>query len=237
MNAEEIVLMVRESIQIFDLEPLRDGFPEDVVVRPATRILPWVNRAYRDLVRQGIYQCWHKLILTANQASYRLSGNFSLVHELYLLDPTDSKKWDISYEDLPRMTQPNAYWRSLRTGRPTKLGFSGNMVVFDPAPDRAYSVYFLADTVPAPLAARTDVPRALDVQYHDAVVAGASFYLGRAALNRPNAEQGAFMRFTKLDQEWSTWQSDVLELQESRFVPADRKPITPVYRSYGRRNF
>lgn len=225
MTADEIVLQVREYIQIFDLEPLRDGFTDDVIVRGSTRILPYVNRAYRDLVRKGIYQCWHELVMTSGKANYRLPGTFTLVHQMYMLDPTDSKTYDLDYTDIPRQSDPTAYFRATRSVRPTSVGFSGNMVFFNFLPDKAYKAYFLADTVPAPLALRADAPTALDAQFHDAIVAGASFYLGRMALNRPNAGQGAFVRFTKIDEEWTNWQKDVLEVQTSRFVPDSRLPL------------
>lgn len=237
MDAEEIILQIRENVQIFSHVPLQDGFSDEILVRDGTRILPFVNRAYTDLVKKGIYQCWHQLIMTVNRPNYKLSGNFTLVHDWYIKDAdgVGTRTYDLIPEEITRR-EGEQYSRVTMTGRPERFAFSGNTVFFDKLPDYAYRVYFLADTIPALMTARTDTPTALDAQLHYALVAGGSYYIGRAALNKPGALQGHYIRFSELKAEWDKWQKDVMEVTESRVVAASVGPMTNKFMGYRTRS-
>lgn len=224
MDAQEIVLQIRENAQIFSREPLRDGFATDVIARPTTRILPQANKAYRRLIEGGIYQCWHRLTLTVGIASYRTSGKFTLVLQDYIED-TSGVTYPLDLLDMERAEDARRqYFRDLTTGRPDKYLFTGNMIAFNTLPDAAYKAYFLADTVPTPLVLPTDTPTAVDDQFHDAIVTGGSVYIARMALGTPDFTQGMAIRYKDLNDEWQEYKKKVREVQVSRRLNVSAPP-------------
>lgn len=235
MNAQQIVGLIRDNVQIFYQEPLADGFADDVLVRPeATKILDWANIAYTtDLVIEGIYQCWHALIMTPGKVAYKYSGVFTLVHETYMLAP-DNKKWPLEEIRAPR-EKGDPFFQSRVNGRPDGVQFLGNFLVFNKIPDQAYIAYFLADTQPAEMVLRTDTPRALDTANHMAVVAGGSFYVARMALGSPAMNDYKFRRYGEIKSEWDQRRKYALDTATARNLYNVSTPQMREYRSRGNR--
>jgi hypothetical protein len=236
MDAEEIVARIRDNVQIFYSEPLQDGFTDDVQSREeGTSILPWADIAYTtDLVLQGVYQCWHALIMTPGKVAYRYSGKFTLTHHMYLLDTDGTTKRDLTEVKAPRQ-QGDPFFRNRTPGKPDAVEFLGNFLVFNKVPDAAYIAYFLADTQPNHLILRTDTPRALDEPNHMAVVAGGSHYISRMALGQPTMNEFKFRRYGEIKAEWEWRMKHCLDTATSRNLYNRSTPHMVDYRSRGQR--
>jgi hypothetical protein len=238
-TAEELVREIREEVQIFGVEPLADGFPDDTPARDAaTRILPALNKAKSEMHEWFITKCWFTYTLVPGHLSYRLPETdyvnedgeetegfpFGFIEEALIVDNSSGRisPLDITSNASEGADHPFRQNTGTRRRRPFAIWTEGDSFGFDVAPDSAYTLRMLVDTEPPDMAGREEKPKRLPRRLQRGLITGGAYYIARKALAMPAAQsvvEGRFLRYKELKEEWyGKWKKSALELSNGRFV-------------------
>jgi len=235
MNAGQIVGQIRSNEGVFDV-PLLDGFPDDDPRREGTKILPLVNKAYKDLTWEGMKQCYvSKTLQTGTDGKYlrefAYPKNITMVYAVEILDPTNTNKvYSLARTSRNALTIVRSNFQTAGARVPTKYYFGGGFIGFDYTPDKAYTIRILADVLPTELVNRTDVPDSLEDFMHEGLVVGGEYYLSRPMLRRPDMNEYKRQAHNELKDEWENWIKRAKEIWNARSLNTSSSPMVDEYR-------
>jgi hypothetical protein len=216
MDAEEIVDEIMEEAQMFELD-VRPGWSDDSAdIQHLTRVLPRPNRVYRDLVREGIHQCYVTKTLETDTIEYRVPKEIGFVSGIMVYD---GEEWvELTVTDRDTLKEKSKRWRSVSSGMPTEYWFDSNIYGFDRPPDDTYDIKILADVIPTMMAAREDIPEFLPELQHDVLVSGGVVRLLRMSLNMKSMTEFGLMRFQSHYSEYQDLRKYTREVANGRVL-------------------
>lgn len=224
LSLTRIIEEIKEEVQIFDFNLIRDGFDDDTTAqidRAAISALNGFNHVGRDLA--GLDGCIQKYIsFTLSEGERQLCPDaiFSFVYEVQRIGP-DNQAEVLRPFTLQRQgfEEPFTY-RTASTGIPREFGFLGKVMYFDKAANQDYTIKLLADTEWTDITADDDViDTGVNPMHYQVFISGGGYYAGRKAMNNPNnRNDDCRMRLKELKDEYNLWRSKVVELHRSRFL-------------------
>lgn len=231
MTASEIIARIRDNVQLYDINPLKDGFEDDPDNgREGLAILPWVQQVQRDLAQLGCYYGVRRFTLEEGQREVCTDG--SLLH-VYQVTAEDEAGQIRVLEPFSRfredMLRPRRYSDGNR--RINRYDFFGMQMSFDHAADQDYIISILTDSLYTPLTESEQEPAEVDEVLHDVFVWGGSYYVSTQALNMPqNRNEFAFQRAGRYERAYREKKAICVEVARSRMINESQPVAVRGYR-------
>jgi hypothetical protein len=187
-NATYLVGMVRDRLQVYGTEMLRDGFSTDPVTQRRTSILRFINASIAQFAKVGYNLCWVYISAGDGIMEYGLPDDIWQVRDIYW-DNVPIEK--ITVAELFRRYPQAGTTDSYASGDARVAAIESDILYLYPRPDAddvgypvassaTSSIKLYAEVVPSDLSSPTDVPTRIPNLVHEDLAIVAAFDLAKS---------------------------------------------------------
>lgn len=204
----------------------RDGFDTDTDYDESISILVALNTRQREASETGYYKCFFSFNMTALNGSerndrYAKDTRSGRIRELVITDESGDY-YPLKETSIGDLNTNHTRYRNQVSGRPTEYYVDGDIIGFNKAPDYAYTVTYLAETVAPDMVNPTDTPHKLPVRFHEMLAYGAAIDL----LSHKLHKEGVIHIVNSARAKWDMWYTDLQRVSRTAVINS-KQAVTP----------